>query len=131
MPKDLLLVDTLNVTLQVGVVGEGLGALGAQVHVVLLLVRVIVEMLPKACLLLQPVGLPALFAGKSLTVLVQIFRLQLSVRGGVLPQARTTAANIGEADGDLLQLADVVLLDVSPVGAEVTGAHDLVANQAN
>ncbi len=123
-------MDTLHVTLQVGMIREGFRALRTHVHIVLLFVRVIVEMLAKADLFLQSVGFPAFFTPQRGQGGVQVFMLKVGVRDGVLAEAGAAASDIRQADRHLLQLARIVLLDVRAVDAEVARTHDLVAHKA-
>jgi hypothetical protein len=110
---------------------ERFRALRTHVHIVLLFVRVIIEMLAKADLLLQSVGFPAFFTPQRGQGGVQVFILQVGVRDGVLAEAGAAAPDIRQADRHLLQLARIVLLDVHAVDAEVARTHDLVAHQAH
>jgi hypothetical protein len=124
-------VDTLHVSLQVGMIRERFRALRTHIHIVLLFVRVIIEMLAKADLLLQSVRFPAFLAAQRGQGGVQVFMLQVGVRYGVLAEAGAAPPDIRQTDRHLLQLARIVLLDVRAVDAKVARTHDLVAHQAH
>jgi hypothetical protein len=124
-------MHALHMALEVGMVGEGARALGAHVHIVLLLVRVIIQMLAKARLLLPSVAFAALLAGEPPRRGLQVGGLELGVGGGILAEAGPAPPHLRQADRHLLQLARLVAADVGAVGGKVARTHDLVAHQAH